>query len=104
MLRLLLAVASVADEPSRPSFDAGQIISIILGCAMVGLLIGILAQVLLRNKPAGGTMSTLVLAPIGAIAGGVIGYWFDMGSGSVPLVLGGPVVLMLLYGVAKWKR
>ena len=40
----------------------------------------------------------------GAIAGGLIGYWFDMGSGSVPLALAGPVVLMLLYGVAKWKR
>ena len=103
MLRLLLSVASTADEPSRPSFDAGQIIRIILGCVIAGLLIGALAQVLLRNKPAGGTISTLVLAPVGAVAGGLIGYWFDMGSGSVPLVLGGPVVLMLLYGVAKWK-
>jgi uncharacterized membrane protein YeaQ/YmgE (transglycosylase-associated protein family) len=104
MLRLLLAVASAPDSPSRPSSDAGQLFKIILGCAMFGLLIGVLAQVLLKNKPAGGTMSTLVLAPVGAIGGGLIGYWCELGAGAVPLVLSGPVLLMLLYGLAKWKR
>jgi hypothetical protein len=99
MLPLLLAVVP----------DASKAFDIICGGAIVGLLVVILARFFMRNLPAG-VFPTFVLAPLGSIVPIWIGYQLELvgstgGAVCMAFVLGGPVLLVYLYGLAtkKWR-
>jgi uncharacterized membrane protein YeaQ/YmgE (transglycosylase-associated protein family) len=98
MLHLLLAVVP----------DASKAFDIICGGAIVGLLIGALAGILFKKLP-NGLFPTLVLAPLGSIVPLWVGYQFELtGSTGRPIcmafVLGGPVLMLCLYGLVTKKR
>jgi hypothetical protein len=88
--------------------NASEGFKIICGGAIVGLLVVSLARIFLRNLP-DGLFPTFVLAPLGSIIPIWIGRQFElMGTPAYSLclafLLGGPVLLMYLYGLATKKR
>jgi uncharacterized membrane protein YeaQ/YmgE (transglycosylase-associated protein family) len=88
--------------------DASKAFDIICVGAIVGLLVVTLARFFMRKLP-DGLFPTLVLAPLGSIVPIWIGYQFELigspgGAVCVAFLLGGPVLLVYLYGLATKKR
>jgi len=84
----------------------------LLGTALFGLLVGIIAKWLLPGKDPGGLIVTMLLGIAGAFVGNWIGRWlFDYSQGERAgwlLSIAGAIVLLLayrmLFGSASSKR
>jgi uncharacterized membrane protein YeaQ/YmgE (transglycosylase-associated protein family) len=84
----------------------------LLGTALFGLLVGIIAKWLLPGKDPGGIFVTILLGIAGAFVGSWIGRWlFDYAPGERAgwlLSIAGAILLLLLYrilfGSASSKR
>jgi len=81
----------------------------ILTWIMMGIIIGILSELIMTDPGPGGTVFTILLGSAGAFIGGFIGTFFGFGSftrfsaGSLVLAVAGALVLVTLSRVLKKK-
>ncbi|AMG57832.1 hypothetical protein [Pantoea vagans] len=68
---------------------------------LCGLLLGMLKRLLMPGRP-GGLMATLTLSMIGALMGGYIATWFELGTlatlhaGALGMAILGAVLMLLI--------
>lgn len=73
----------------------------LLSWLICGLLLGLLKRLLIPGRP-GGMMATLTLSMIGALIGGYIAAYFELGSlatlhaGALGIAIVGAVVMLLV--------
>ncbi|ELP25682.1 hypothetical protein [Pantoea eucalypti] len=73
----------------------------LLSWLICGLLLGLLKRLLIPGRP-GGLMATLTLSMIGALIGGYIAAYFELGSlatlhaGALGIAIVGAVVMLLV--------
>jgi len=80
----------------------------ILSWAVLGLVAGLLARLLMPGRSPAGLLITILLGIAGALVGGYLGSHF-FGSGdvtgfdlrSLALAVGGAVLLLLIYGLLQ---
>jgi len=70
---------------------------------ILGLIVGVVAKLLMPGDDPGGFVVTILLGVAGALLGGFLGTYFNVGDVtgfnmvSVALAVGGALVLLILY-------
>ncbi len=77
----------------------------ILSWIIMGLIVGALAKLVMPGDDPGGIIVTILLGIAGALLGGYIGSFFELGTTtgfnlvSILLAIGGSLLLLVLYRV-----
>lgn len=75
----------------------------ILSWIIMGLIVGVLAKLIMPGDDPGGMVVTILLGVAGALLGGYVGAFFELGSVtgfnmvSLLLAIGGSLILLILY-------
>jgi uncharacterized membrane protein YeaQ/YmgE (transglycosylase-associated protein family) len=81
----------------------------ILSWLVMGLVAGILAKWIMPGKQGGGIFLTIVLGIMGAVVGGWVGSFLNLGTverldlRSMALAVGGAVIVLIAYRLIKGK-
>jgi uncharacterized membrane protein YeaQ/YmgE (transglycosylase-associated protein family) len=75
----------------------------LLSWIIMGLIVGVLAKLIMPGDDPGGFVVTILLGVAGALLGGFIGTYFQLGDvtgfnmASLLLAIGGSLILLILY-------
>ena len=82
----------------------------ILSWILMGLIVGVIAQLVMPGPDPGGIFLTILLGIGGAFVGGYVGSFLGLGSvtglnpGSLLLSVGGAVLILILHRTIRKKR
>src|SRR4051812_20394900 len=94
--------------PRRHSMPELTLASI-LGWAICGLVVGVLARVIVPGPNPMGVLGTMLLGIVGSFVGGLIAYALNLGTTGAPTawflsVIGAVLALWLVFGVGGERR
>jgi uncharacterized membrane protein YeaQ/YmgE (transglycosylase-associated protein family) len=80
----------------------------IIWMAVIGLIVGVIAKILLPGKDPGGIIMTAIIGIAGSFIGTFIGrnvlHWGTGYRAGVPMAVVGSIILLVLYRVVAGRR